>query len=373
MAIAHAPDGGAPATPRESDLPVWGGPADLLRFFLGWAVLAPSRHNAQPWVFEVEGDEARVYADPWRALPAVDPRDRELEMACGAALLNLRLAAAHFGWATSHEVVAGGRRDGMLARLRLEERRPPGPDEEELFRAIPCRRTCRLPLEGRDPPGGLVARLSRDAAEEGAVLRPVEDAERAAIAELVAEGDRTQWADGRVRAEYARWTRTGGSSRRDGMPAWSLGLSDAAAFLQPIWLRVSDPGAVEAERDRRRVAAARVLLCLGSWGDHPADHVVAGQALQRVLLRAAGAGLAACYLGSPVEVPELARRLRDTLGMRAFPQVLFRVGYGGTMRPTPRRPVDDVVRRMEPLPPPPAMIAVSGGRAPAGAGEARSR
>jgi nitroreductase len=372
MAIAYAPGAVAPGTPRESDLPVWGGPADLLRFLLGWAVLAPSRHNAQPWTFEIEGDEARVYADPWRALPALDPRDRELEMACGAALLNLRIAAAHFGWATSHEIVAGGRRDGMLARLRLEERRPPTEDDEELFRAIPRRRTCRLPLEGREPPAGLVARLARDAAAEGGVLRAVEEAERAAVAELVAEGDRRQWADGRVRAEHARWTRTGGSSRRDGMPAWSLGLSDAAAFLQPIWLRVTDPGAVEAERDRRRVAGARVLLCLASGGEHPADHVAAGQALQRVLLRAAGAGLAACYLSSPVEVPDLARRLRDALGMRGYPQVLFRIGYGGTLRPTPRRPVDEVVRRMEALPPPAALLARAGGRASA-TGEAGTR
>jgi nitroreductase len=370
MAIADAP-GAVPGTPRESDLPAWGGPADRLRFFLGWAVLAPSRHNAQPWVFEIEGDEVRVYADRWRALPAVDPRDREQEMACGAALLNLRIAAARFGWATSHEIVAGGRRDGLLARLRLEERRPPTPDDEELFRAIPRRRTCRLPLEGRAPPAGLVARLSRDAADEGAVLRAVEDAERVAVAELVAEGDRRQWADGHIRAEYAHWTRTSGSARRDGMPAWSLGLSDAAAFLQPLWLRVSDPGAVEAERDRRRVAGARVLLCLASGGDHPADHVAAGQALQRVLLRAAGAGLAACYLGSAVEVPDLARRLRETLGLRAFPQVLFRLGYGGTLRPTPRRPVDEVVRRMEPLPAPPATLVRVGGPASAGAAEAR--
>jgi len=150
----------APGAPREVDLPVWGGPAERLRFLLGYAVLAPSRHNAQPWIFEIEGDEARLYADPGRSLAVADPRDREKLMGCGAALLNLRLAAAHFGFVTSVEVVAGSRRDGMLARLRLEERRPPGTDDEELFRAIPVRRTCRLPLDGRDLPAGLVARIA---------------------------------------------------------------------------------------------------------------------------------------------------------------------------------------------------------------------
>ena len=40
--------------------PSWGGPAERLRFLLQWAVLAPSRHNTQPWLFEIEGDELRL-------------------------------------------------------------------------------------------------------------------------------------------------------------------------------------------------------------------------------------------------------------------------------------------------------------------------
>lgn len=366
MAMAVVP--AAAPVPGAADLPVWGGPAELLRFFLSWAVLAPSRHNAQPWTFEIDGDEVRLHADPWRALPACDPRDREQAMGCGAALLNLRVAAARFGWATSVEVVAGGRRDGLVARLRLEERRPPTPEVNELFEAIPVRRTCRLPLDGRDPPPGLVARLAREAALEGAELRPVEESERCALAELVAEGDRRQWHDRAYRAEVARWSRTAGSTRPDGVPGFAMGLSDDAAFLQPFVLLLTDPGSLEAERDRRRVTGARALLCLASRGDSPGDHVAAGQALQRVLLRAAASGLSACYLGAPLEVPELRRRLRAVLGLGTQPQVLFRIGFAGPLRPTPRRPVGDVLRRMDPLPPPPAPLtgpARSGGRADA--------
>jgi nitroreductase len=347
----------APGAPREVDLPVWGGPAERLRFLLGYAVLAPSRHNAQPWIFEIEGDEARLYADPGRSLAVADPRDREKLMGCGAALLNLRVAAAHFGFATSVEVVAGSRRDGMLARLRLEERRPAGTDEEELFRAIPVRRTCRLPLDGRDLPAGLVARLAREAAREGAVLRPVEEAERQAVAELVADADLRQWHDRAFRTEFAAWTRSAGSHSGDGMPGSALGLSEVATLLQPLLLRVADPGALEADRDRRRVLVARALLCLSSRGDLPADWVVAGQALQRVLLRAAAHGLQACYLDQPVEVPELRERLRGLLGERAHPQLLFRLGYGVELPATPRRPVDEVLRRMTPLPPPPQALS----------------
>jgi hypothetical protein len=271
--------------------------------------------------------------------------------------MNLSVAARHFGYATSTEVTAGSRRDGLLARVRLEERRIPSSEMHSLFRAIPSRRTNRLPLDSRDPPPGLVAELAREAGLEGAVLRPVEAHERAAVAELIAEGDRCQWKDGRFRAEIAAWSRSNSSRRPDGVPGYAHGVSDAASFLQPIVVRFADSGSLEADRDRRRALATRSLLLLETHGDAPADWVAAGQALQRVLLRAAHHGLSASYFCQPIELPDLRHRLRAALGERGQPQLLLRLGYGPELRPTPRRPVEAVLRRMEIVPPRPQALA----------------
>src|SRR5690349_20878162 len=59
---------------------------------LAAAGLAPSLHNSQPWAFDVTADVIELHADPARRMPVADPRDRELRIACGAALLNLRIA-----------------------------------------------------------------------------------------------------------------------------------------------------------------------------------------------------------------------------------------------------------------------------------------
>lgn len=336
--------------PSARDFPGRAGPAERLRFLLGYAVLAPSRHNAQPWTFEIEGDEVRLHADPSRALPVVDPDGRELLMGCGAALVNLRLAAAHFGHATSTEVLAVHRDDGLLARVRLEERSASCPAVEELFQAIPRRHTNRLPLDGRDPPDGLVTRLLREARDEGAWLRPVEEQQRRAVAELIAEGDALQWANPRFRAEVAAWTRPNGTSRRDGMPGYAAGMSDAAALLQPLRLRLGNPARSEAERDRRRALVSKALLLLSTPGDGQADWIAAGEALQRILLRATAAGLTASFFNQPVECRRLRERLREAVGAAGAPQILLRLGYGPEVRATPRRPVGEVLRRMEQRP-----------------------
>jgi hypothetical protein len=39
---------------------------------------------------------------------------------------------------------------------------------------------------------------------------------------------------------------------------------------------------------------------------------------------------------------ELRPRLRGTIGVDGYPQLLFRMRYGSEVRPTPRRTVDEI-------------------------------
>ena len=50
------------------------------------AGLAPSLHNSQPWAFHLSPTVIELHTDPSRRLPATDAEDRELRVACGAAL-----------------------------------------------------------------------------------------------------------------------------------------------------------------------------------------------------------------------------------------------------------------------------------------------
>src|SRR5687768_12101284 len=74
------------------------GARDALLDAVRQAVHAPSSHNTQPWVFHLRGDDVlELYADRSRALPVIDPEDRELTISCGAALFHLRAALRSAG------------------------------------------------------------------------------------------------------------------------------------------------------------------------------------------------------------------------------------------------------------------------------------
>ena len=101
------------------------------------------------------------------------------------------------------------------------------------------------------------------------------------------------------------------------------------------------------ERDRRRALGTKALLVLSTPRDGKAEWLQAGAALQRILLRATAAGLFASYFTQPIETPALRRKLAEAIGDPGAPQVMFRLGYGLEPRATPRRPVEDVLRRMD--------------------------
>lgn len=132
------------------------------------------------------------------------------------------------------------------------------------------------------------------------------------------------------------------------MPAAAQGLSDLAVLLRPVLFRFYDPARSEADRDRRRARTTRALLVLTTPRDGQEEWIAAGEALQRILLRATAAGLTASYLNQAIEVPELRGRLRDALGEAGLPQVMIRLGYGFEAPAIPRRTVEEVLRQFLP-------------------------
>lgn len=330
---------------KATDFPENGNLSEKLRFFIAYATLAPSSHNTQPWLYRLADNVIYLYADRTRALPVVDPDDRELTMSCGAALFNLTLAIRHFGYQASVALLPDPGDPDWVARIQVDADGQMTPEEDDLFWALPTRRTNRRAYTAQPVPASLSNALRATAAAEGAWLHIVQgDAQRDAVADLIAEADRIQWSDKRFRRELAAWLHPERSYSQDGVPGYTFGVAEVVAYVGPFLFRTFDWGQGQAAKDRQLAAGSPLLAVLGTNRDTPLAWMAAGQALQRVLLRACTAGVSASYLNQPIEVAELRPRLRDLLGVTGFPQLLLRMGYGPDLPPTPRRSLPDVIR-----------------------------
>src|SRR6266536_2117443 len=204
-------------------------------------------------------------------LPYSDPSGRAAHIACGAALFNLRLAAAVAGQGADVRLLPDPREPLLLATVRLAGPYRAAPADSELHAAIDRRHTNRQPFSSRPVPPGVLAGLSQAASLEHAILHTLDHDEAVRVLNLAAGAERAQLADPGYRAELARWA--GGQRDRDGIPDSALGPrsprqphagqglhSRAAVTACPLRLVRGHPAAgraVHALRQPGRLAARR--------------------------------------------------------------------------------------------------------------------
>ena len=153
--------------------------ADVLRFAVEQAVLAPSSHNTQPWTpgsTKMRSISSRTRAASSRPRT---PDGRELVISCGAALVNLELALAHKGREADVTFLPDPEEPALVTRIAPGRTRQPSQNEEALFEAIRHRRTNRQPFYARQLPDAVIARLEAAAASE----EPASSRSRVTIAE----------------------------------------------------------------------------------------------------------------------------------------------------------------------------------------------
>ena len=302
------------------------------------AVRAPSSHNTQPWLFRIDGDTVELLADRTRALPVNDPDDRELTISCGAALVTLRIAAAAAGRHAPAELLPDPDAEpDLLARVTLTAGGG-GPDVR-LAEAIPLRTTYRRAFSERPVPPEALEALEAAAAQEGARLVVLRGDERERLADLVGRGDAALFADRRWRRELAAWMHP--RRRGDG-----LAYAPVAGAMARFVVSHVDVGRRTGAKDRDLAEQAPAVAVLSTAADEPRDWLMAGQALQRVLLTAAADGIQASFLNQPLQAGDLRPAVGELIGGEDFPQVALRLGFpDGHVPPAPRRPVEEVLER----------------------------
>ncbi len=325
--------------PGRREVPI---PPELITDLIARAGRAPSVHNTQPWRFRASPQWLELRADHGRDLPRTDPAGREALISCGAALYGLRLAIREIGYLPAVRLLPDPVRPGLLALVRLGAAAPATADERRLLAALPHRHTHRGAFSSEPVSASLLAGLQRDAMAEGAALvRIAEPIRYQQLADLVEAADKAQHRDMAIRTEVRRWTRPPGSPARDGIPGYAFPRQH-----QPTAGRLAQRdfdlgrGLGMLDGRRARPAATAVLI---TAADDPADWLRAGQALHRLLLRAASHWVFASLHTQPLESQGFRDEIQLRLALPGIPQMLLQLGHLHTAAATARRQAADIL------------------------------
>jgi nitroreductase len=301
------------------------------------AAMAPSILNTQPWSFDIRGRTIDLYVDADRAvLQRMDPIGRQLTISCGAALLNMRVTAAHLGRKLDVALLPDATEPRLLATVNLGPRIPVGGPDASLQPAIRRRHTHRRAFTRRPVPGAIVRELAEAARLEQAALFVMSPSERAWLLDLVALSEAALVDDPDYDRDLAPWT-DGNPRRHDGIPPSSFGTMSVTGSPPMRDFAHADPRILVP---RQRYPADPCVAILSTPHDTQMAWLNVGQALQRVLLLATLRGLSASFLNQPLETAEIRRELFAF----GHPQMILRLGYAPPDVATPRRPLTDVIR-----------------------------
>ncbi|MFL1897785.1 Acg family FMN-binding oxidoreductase [Streptomyces tauricus] len=305
------------------------------------AVAAPSIHNTQPWRFRLDPDTTtlEIRAAAARGLRHIDPTGRALYLSVGCALLNLRVAVAHFGWEPVTRLLPRPDEPDLLATVRLSGVAAAS-STPHLYGTLWRRHSSRFPFSERRLPMPVRTELAEAAHVEGARLSLPDPVESERLLRLTIEAEHRNTADPDRAAESRRWVHDPNDDGL-GIPPAALGPQD---FRERLPMRDfgahRHPDVLTARPFENRPSIA----VLSTTHDRRADWLRAGQALERVLLVATAHGVRSSLLHQALEWPDLREQL-DSRRLNA--QMVLRLGYGPEGPPTPRRTADQALHEEE--------------------------
>lgn len=307
------------------------------------ASLAPSPHNSQPWSFVEEGRDQgfQLHLDDARRMPLTDPGGREAVIARGAALFNVRLAVRRMGFRPAVDLLPDPGHPTCLARVGYGIHAPATAEEARLAAVMPQRHTHRGPFTDGPVPDPVLDELRAAALAEGIALQLVDEPETLRLlAGLVRAGEEAHRTDIRHAAELRRYVGP------YGIPAQACrNHPDGTLLVGRDYLRQAPWRYVR--RPERWGPRTGTVALLTSRHDSRQDWLRSGQALQCLLLHAAGHQVMAAFHTQPLELPALRTRIRTLITGGQYPQVILRLGRTTELWRTPRLPAADLLTRAD--------------------------
>jgi|GEM_PF-1256986 len=213
----------------------------------------------------------------------------------GRLVLDVRVAIRALGIHPAVQLLPDADQDDLLAVIRPQGRSQPTREDLALAEVMP-----RLSATGEEEAStapvavttSLLNRLRQAAKVEQAWLAVLAPAQVAVLPSLRQAGGRSQFGAPPIPADH----------------------------------RLTNGAATRATTRAATASSAGWTAVIGSLRDVPIARLQAGQALERVLLTAAGLGVLATVVPDIAVVPETRRALRELIGGGLWPQCVIRLG-----------------------------------------------
>jgi len=313
-------------------------PKDFLEM-MQQATKAPSGHNTQPWLFEVDEKSIGIHPDMSKALPVVDPLDRELFISLGGAAENLCLTAAALGYITDISITPEN-------SIRILPEKIDGPVDlpfRNVQRLINVRQSNRSIYNDQIIEPETIGVLQSLPLPDGIHVHFRQNGEAGfnTLSDLIQKGNSVQMSDTAFKDELKSWMRFNKKhveKSPDGLSYEVFGAPNLPLFIvKPLISMMLNPKSQNKE-DRKRIDSSSHFALFTVEENNIASWIELGRYMQRFMLKLTELGIAHGHCNQPCEVDKLSIELSHKLNLgKEIPVIILRLGYGSIQPYSPRR------------------------------------
>ncbi len=317
-----------------------------LKFLTNYAILAPSSHNTQPWLFSFSQDELTISPNSSRQLPASDPTGRELYLSLGAAVGNFLIACRGYGLKTETSyVTSGSEPKATEIKIKILDWGN-GNYDSALLSALDNRHNSRAVFDNKEIDQTTLNTIIRSITQPGVNAKVItENTEKQKLSDLVLDALEAAFADKAFSKELGDWIKPSLKKYKDGMPGYNLGMPFVVSLFMPWVIAHLPVGPQQRKMNKPLLESSSALLLLSTAGDTQEEWLRAGQALTEVWVAAEQQGVKAGVLAAPIELPAFRSRVSSEFGLNGLPQAFARMGYSAKVPvPTPRLAFNEILK-----------------------------
>ena len=308
---------------NEKEFPSKSSIEEKIKFWLNYAILAPSAHNNQPWRCKILDNKLEIYLDlkytPWTGTM------RQTLFSIGAFIENLQQAANHFGYSSTMEAPLLIDKKSVIASLTFEQRN--GKSEEiDLFEGITKRHTNRG-LYKEESPEKIIELIKDLPKHKDVFLSTVSDIEtKKKIGSIIRKGVKIALSMAPLKKELSHFVCYLSEKSGTGIPVEAMIKDPEKCSTGAEWVMQKMDPEYEAVFSEEKYSKTPVIIVISTRIDTPIIWLETGRYTQKIFLQVAKQGMTHCVTAAPIEIPVLSPLLRKTSKSEGKPQMLFRVG-----------------------------------------------
>lgn len=300
---------------------------EKIKFLLNYAILAPSTHNTQPWLFKIKKNSCEIYADEKLLLPYADPIKRDFYISIGCCIENLILISKYFNVFDKIEYKFKNNLICIVYFKDLQFQTKTNDEFYDFIKGIKLRFNARGLFENKNISNDILEKIKNLNNNFDLDIKFLTEKEKIDhMGKLIAKGLEVAYANKNFRYEMSNWINSNLSSRKEGIAGYALRMPFLISLMFPFMIKFLNLGKKLGYLNYLSIRSAPVSCLISSKNNNPLAWCQVGQLAERIMVYLASMGIKTSIFVSAIEMG-FSEEVKKLFNINLIPQFHFCIGY----------------------------------------------